>query len=76
MTQADEEKQWDLYCAIAANPLADDIGSFDEFKLRMSGGKEKVKIKENNGLKQNQIVAQVKKSEAILRGFDPTKGGE
>lgn len=78
LKQDNEDKQWDLYCAITANPLADDVGNFEEFKQRFmstapkGGNTEQTEPTMNNA----QIKLQVEKANKILNGFvPPLKGG-
>ena len=79
LNQDNEDKQWDLYCAITSNPFAEDIGSFEEFKQRFnnsasSGEKTEQTEQVMNG---EQIKSQVEKANKILNGFvPPMKGGD
>lgn len=78
LKQDNEDKQWDLYCAITANPLADDVGNFEEFKQRFMGTAPKVEKTEQTEPTMNnaQIKLQVEKANKILNGFvPPSKGG-
>lgn len=78
MKQDNEDKQWDLYCAITANPLADDVGNFEEFKQRFMSTVPKVEKTEQTEPTMNnaQIKLQVEKANKILNGFvPPLKGG-
>lgn len=77
--QDNEDMQWDLYCAITANPFADDVGNFEEFKRRISGTPQKNRRTEQTELTLNnaQIDLQLKKANIILNGFiPPSKGGD
>ena len=78
LKQDNEDKQWDLYCAITANPLADDVGNFEEFKQRFMSTAPKVEKTEQTEPTMNnaQIKLQVEKANKILNGFvPPLKGG-
>ena len=78
LKQDNEDKQWDLYCAITANPLADDVGNFEEFKQRfMSTAPKGEKTEQTEPTINNaQIKLQVEKANKILNGFvPPLKGG-
>lgn len=61
-----------------ANPLADDVGNFEEFKQRFMSTAPKVeKIEQTEPTMNNaQIKLQVEKANKILNGFvPPLKGG-
>lgn len=74
MEQDNEDKQWNLYCAITANAFADDVGNFEEFKQKFGEKKENEQTEPT--LNNNQIELQLEKSNKILQGFVPTvKGG-
>lgn len=78
LKQDNEDKQWDLYCAITANPLADDVGNFEEFKQRFMSTAPKVEKTEQTEPTMNnaQIKLQMEKANKILNGFvPPLKGG-
>lgn len=78
LKQDNEDKQWDLYCAITANPLADDVGNFEEFKQRFMSTAPKGNNTEQTEPTMNnaQIKLQVEKANKILNGFvPPLKGG-
>ena len=73
LSKDEEEKQWNLYCAISANAFAEDIGSFTEFKEMftrpsVTGGKQK---QTEQTMNDTQIKLQVEKSSRILHGFVP-----
>ena len=74
MEQDNEDKQWNLYCAITANAFADDVGNFEEFKQKFGEKKENEQTEPT--LNNNQIELQLEKSNKILQGFvPPVKGG-
>lgn len=74
MEQDNEDKQWNLYCAITANAFADDVGNFEEFKQKFGEKKETERTEPT--LNNNQIELQLEKSNRILQGFvPPVKGG-
>ena len=74
MEQDNEDKQWNLYCAITANAFADDVGNFEEFKQKFGEKKETERTEPT--LNNNQIELQIEKSNRILQGFvPPVKGG-
>ena len=74
MEQDNEDKQWNLYCAITANAFADDVGNFEEFKQKFGEKKETERTEPT--LNNNQIELQLEKSNKILQGFvPPVKGG-
>lgn len=74
MEQDNEDKQWNLYCAITANAFADDVGNFEEFKQKFGEKKENEQTEPT--LNNNQIKMQLEKSNKILQGFVPSvKGG-
>ena len=78
LKQDNEDKQWDLYCAITANPLADDVGNFEEFKQRFGNTAPKGEKTEQTEPTMNnaQIKLQVEKANKILNGFvPPLEGG-
>ena len=77
LEQDDQDRQWDLYCAITANPLTDDVGSFEEFKQRFSGADRKNQKPERTEPAMNnvQINLQVEKANKILNGFAPPLEG-
>lgn len=73
-----EEQQWNLYCAISANALADDIGSFDEFRNKLNHPTNAVPTVEQTEptLNRSQMDLQVEKANKLLSGFiPPMKGG-
>lgn len=74
----EEEKQWDVYCAITANAFADDIGSFDEFRSRMNQTESVPTVEQNEPImNKSQMNLQVEKANKILSGFvPPMKGGD
>ena len=69
MEQDNEDKQWNLYCAITANAFADDVGNFEEFKQKFGEKKENEQTEPT--LNNNQIELQLEKSNRILQGFVP-----
>lgn len=72
----DDDRQWELYCAITANPLADDVGNFEEFKQQLSGTPRKRSEQTEPTMNNAQIKLQVEKANKILNGFvPPLKGG-
>lgn len=74
MEQDNEDKQWNLYCAITANAFADDVGNFEEFKQKFGEKKETERTEPT--LNNNQIELQIEKSNRILQEFvPPVKGG-
>ena len=74
LEQDNEDKQWNLYCAITANAFADDVGNFEEFKQKFGEKKETERTEPT--LNNNQIELQLEKSNRILQGFvPPVKGG-
>jgi len=77
LKQDNEDKQWDLYCAITANPLADDVGNFEEFKQRFMSTPKVEKTEQTEPTMNNaQIKLQMEKANKILNGFvPPLKGG-
>lgn len=75
LVQDNEEKQWDLYCAMMANPFTGDVGNFEEFKRRFNTSKRKTESTEH-AMNNAQIRQQVEKANRILNGFvPPEKGG-
>ena len=74
----DDDRQWEFYCAITANPLADDVGTFDEFKQQFRSGTHRKRSEQTEQTMNNaQIKVQVEKSSQILNGFvPPTEGGD
>lgn len=77
MNQEDEEKQWNLYCAVIANPQSD-AGSFEEFKQIFSNQSHACMKDELTTSTMNavQIELQVEKASGILNSFvPPLEGG-
>ena len=78
LNQDNEDKQWDLYCAITSNPFAEDIGSFEEFKEKFSSTASGEKTEQTEQVMNGeQIKLQLEKSNKILNRFvPPMKGGD
>lgn len=75
MGQENEDKLWNLYCAITANAFADKVGSFEDFKQRTMSTPQKHERSEPETGKV-QIKKQIEKANKILSGFaPPAKGG-
>lgn len=76
LEQENEERQWDLYCAIAANPFAEDVGNFEDFKRSFRNtspnGKKETDQTEMN---ETRINLQVEEADKILKGFTPPQKG-
>lgn len=71
-----EDRQWDLYCAIVANPFADDVGGFDDFRRQINGGPPSKEKKEDPVMNETQIKLQVESASKILDGFVPPEKGD
>lgn len=79
LKQCEEDRQWELYCAIASNPFAEDMGTFEEFCNQCNPGrKNKQRIEQGTEQEINkaQMEKQVQRAEKILEGFVPPEGGE
>lgn len=76
LDQENEEKQWDLYCAITANPFVGDVGDFEDFK-RSFGNDSPNGKKETDQTEMNEtrINLQVEEADKILKGFTPPQKG-
>ena len=73
--QENEDRQWDLYCAIIANPFAEDIGSFEDFRHRFNPSPETEQSQ--TAMSKAQVKSRVDKANEILSKFTPSQeGGE
>lgn len=64
--EKNDEKWWQLYLAIVANPNGE-VGSFDDFKRKNTARKEDTNV---------NLEAVVKDSFTMLQNFNPDAGGE
>lgn len=76
LAQENEERQWDLYCAIAANPFVEDAGTFDDFKRSFRNAPpDGKKETDQNEMNETRINLQVEEADKILKGFTPPQKG-
>lgn len=67
--QIEEEKLYQLYLSITANPFAEITVSFDEWKEQLNHSSE------SSGMSEQQVNTAVDKANYILENFVPQKAG-